>query len=177
MKRPSAQLLKFLAVGGACWILTAAINYLLKLTVLAHKPVIALTIANVVATFVSYALNRSWTFRTRGGRRRHHELLLYLLINGIGIGLNALPLFLARNVFHLRVPNVSITVQEFSDFAWGMVVGTLLATAFRMWSYRRWVFPHENAHPTAADADAAAAVPDPPDRSRLATLGSRDPLG
>lgn len=137
--------MKFLMVGGSCWVLTAIINYFLKLTVLQHKPVVALAIATLITSFVSYALNRDWTFRTRGGRRRHHELMLYIVINGIGIVLNSAPLFIARNVFHLRVPNISTAMQEISDFTWGMIVGTLIATVFRMWSYRKWVFPEEGA--------------------------------
>ena len=42
-------------------------------TVLETKPLTAKIIAVLVATIVSYVLNREWSFRTRGGRERHHE--------------------------------------------------------------------------------------------------------
>ncbi len=137
------ELVKFLLVGGFCWFLTAIINFALKQTIFQAKPVIALTIATVLTTLISYAINRDWTFKTRGGRQRHHEMFLYVVINAIGIGLNSGPLFLARNVFALRSPHLGATMEEISDFFWGMIIGTLVAMVFRMWAYRRWVFPHE----------------------------------
>lgn len=141
------EAVKFLAVGGFCWVLTAVINYALKVTVFETRPVTALTVATVIAAFVSYALNREWTFRTRGGRRAHHELALYIVINGIGIALNSAPLYLARYAFGLQTPHISGTAQEISDFLCGMIVGTLLAMVFRLWAYRRWVFPQVDARP------------------------------
>src|SRR5256885_15016192 len=85
------ELLKFGVVGGICFVVTVAVNYALKLTILAAKPVTALVFAVVIATIVSYILNREWAFRTRGGRERHHEAALFFLISGIGVGLNSLP--------------------------------------------------------------------------------------
>ena len=150
------EAVKFLAVGGFCWVLTAAINYALKVTVFPSKPVTALTTATIIAAFVSYALNREWTFRTRGGRRAHHELVLYIVINGIGIALNSAPLYLARYAFQLQTPHISRTTQEISDFVWGMIIGTLLAMVFRLWAYRKWVFPQADARPPVRRTRAAA---------------------
>ncbi|MEV0718684.1 GtrA family protein [Asanoa sp. NPDC050611] len=152
------EAVKFLAVGGFCWVLTAAINYALKVTVFPSKPVTALTTATVIAAFVSYALNREWTFRTRGGRRAHHELALYIVINGIGIALNSAPLYLARYAFQLQTPHISRTAQEISDFAWGMIIGTLLAMVFRLWAYRKWVFPQADARPPTSPRRTGAAA-------------------
>ncbi|MDG4825623.1 GtrA family protein [Asanoa sp. WMMD1127] len=152
------EAVKFIAVGGFCWALTAVINYALKVTVFASKPVTALTVATVIAAFVSYALNREWTFRTRGGRRAHHELGLYILINAVGIALNSAPLYLARYAFQLQTPHISRTAQEVSDFAWGMIIGTLLAMVFRLWAYRKWVFPQTDARPAARRGRKVARV-------------------
>ncbi|UWZ40300.1 GtrA family protein [Dactylosporangium roseum] len=145
--RKHRELVKFAIVGGFCYAVTLVVNYGLRLTVLERKPVTALIIANVVASVVSYFLNREWSFRTRGGRRRHHEMLLYLLINGAGVAVNAAPLFVARYVFGLQHPAVSGLAEEVSDFAFGMVLGTALAMLFRLWAYRTWVFPHDDVRP------------------------------
>ncbi|MET7392152.1 GtrA family protein [Dactylosporangium sp. NPDC005572] len=145
--RRHRETVKFGIVGGFCYAVTLLVNYALRLTVLDEKPVTALTIANVVASVVSYFLNREWSFRTRGGRRRHHELMLYLAINTAGIVVNSAPLWLARYVFGLQHPAVSNLVEELSDFAFGMVLGTLLAMLFRLWAYRAWVFPHDDVRP------------------------------
>jgi putative flippase GtrA len=157
------EAVKFLAVGGFCWVLTAVINYALKVTVFETRPVTALTVATVIAAFVSYALNREWTFRTRGGRRTHHELALYIVINGIGIALNSAPLYLARYAFGLQTPHISGTAQEISDFLWGMIFGTLLAMVFRLWAYRKWVFPQVGARPSTSSRRARSAA-----RTRIA---------
>jgi putative flippase GtrA len=124
--------------------------------VLSARPVTALTIATIAATLLSYALNRRWAFRARGGRRRHHEAILFFLINAAAIGVNDVPLWVARYLLDLRVPEVSRLVQEVSDFASGMVAGTLLAMAFRLWAYRTWVFPHQRVRLVPGEARSPA---------------------
>ncbi|WIM93613.1 GtrA family protein [Actinoplanes oblitus] len=149
---------KFLVVGGICFVATTALNYLLKLTVLHDKPVTALAFATVVATILSYVLNREWSFRTRGGREQHHEAALFFAVSAIGIGLNVLPLAVSRYLLDLRVPDVSRPVQEIADFVSGIILGTLIAMVFRLWAFKRFVFPQ-------AEARAHRSVPGP--RSRL----------
>ncbi len=154
------ELVKFLLVGGTCFFITLAVNYGLKLTILTSKPVTALTIATIVATIISYILNREWSFRTRGGRQRRYEAALFFLFSGIGILVNDLPLLVARYVLDLRVPHVSLVVQETSDFVSGIVIGTLLAMGFRLWAFRKWVFPQENVRALHGDSvELAAALP------------------
>ncbi|HEX4702481.1 MAG TPA: GtrA family protein [Pseudonocardiaceae bacterium] len=141
------ELLKFAFVGGFCFLITLTVNYGLKLTVLNEKPVTAQAIAVIIATIVSYILNREWAFRTRGGRERHHEAALFFLISGMGVVLNTLPLWISRYALHLQVPTVSRFAQEFADFTSGMIIGTLIAMVFRWWAFKKWVFPSENVRP------------------------------
>jgi putative flippase GtrA len=151
------ETLKFLVVGGTCFVVTVAINYALKLTILASKPVTALTLATMAATVLSYVLNREWAFRTRGGRERRHEAALFFAVNAVAVGVNDIPLLIARYLFDLRAPDVSRLVQEISDFGFGIVAGTLLAMAFRLWAYRKWVFPHRKVHLVRSDEGSRAA--------------------
>jgi putative flippase GtrA len=141
------ELVKFALVGGIAFLVDTAVFLLLKTTVLAPKPVTAKIIAVLVATIVGYVLNREWSFRTRGGRERHHEAALYFTISGIGMAINAAPLWISRYVFDLQVPQVSRFTMEFADFTSAQIVGTLLAMAFRWWAFRRYVFPDANARP------------------------------
>lgn len=141
------ELLKFAIVGGTTFVIDNGIWYLLKLTVLEEKPVTAKVIAIIVATIVSYILNREWSFRTRGGRERHHEAALFFLISGIGVALNSVPLYVSRYWLNLEEPHVSLLVQEVADFASGSIIGMLLAMFFRFWAFRRWVFPDELGKP------------------------------
>ena len=138
------ELLKFAVVGGTTFVIDNGIWYVLKLSVLEDKPVTAKIIAIIVATIVSYVLNREWSFRTRGGRERHHEAGLFFLISGIGVALNSAPLYISRYWLNLEEPHVSRLVQEIADFVSGQILGVLLGMAFRWWAFRRFVFPDEN---------------------------------
>ncbi len=137
------ELLKFAIVGGTTFLVDNGVWYLLKLTVLEQKPTTAKAIAIIVATIVSYILNREWSFRTRGGRERHHEAALFFVISGMAVVVNLIPLYTSRYIFDLEVPHVTRFVQEFADFTSGSIVGMLLAMFFRFWGFKKWVFPDE----------------------------------
>ena len=138
------ELVKFALVGGTTWVIDTAAFWLLKTTVLAEKPLTAKIMAVLVATIVSYVLNREWSFRTRGGRERHHEAALFFLVSGIGVGVYSAPLAISRYVFNLAVPEVSLLTQEIADFLSGQVIGVLAGMAFRWWAFRRFVFPDQD---------------------------------
>jgi putative flippase GtrA len=141
------ELLKFAVVGGICFVIDTAIFFGLKTLVLTDHPVTAKIVATLVATIVSYVLNREWSFKTRGGRARRHEAALFFLVNGIGIALNSLPLWVSRYLLHLQEPHVSRIAEELSDFLSAQVIGTLIAMVFRWWGYKKWVFPEADFRP------------------------------
>ena len=134
-------------VGGTAFIVDTTIFLRLKTTVLESKPVTAKVISTLVATIVSYVLNREWSFRTRGGRVRHHEAALFFLVSGVGVAVTSAPLWLSRYGLHLEVPHVSRLTQEVADLVSAQIVGTLLAMVFRWWAFRRFVFPHRRLRP------------------------------
>ncbi|WP_328606465.1 GtrA family protein [Amycolatopsis sp. NBC_00345] len=137
------EMLKFALVGATTFIVDNGVWYLLKLSVLESKPTTAKAIAIIVATIVSYVLNREWSFRTRGGRERTHEATLFFVISGIAVVVNLIPLYLSRYALHLEVPHVTRLVQEVADFASGSIIGMLLAMVFRFWGFKKWVFPDD----------------------------------
>jgi len=137
------ELIKFAIVGTTTFVIDSALFYTLKLTVLEPKPVTAKIISGIVAVIASYILNREWSFRDRGGRERHHEALLFFMVSGVGVLLSMAPLWVSSYVFELRVPHVSLTVENIADFVSAYVLGNLLQMAFRFWAFRRWVFPDE----------------------------------
>jgi len=139
------ELIKFAIVGGTTFIIDSAIFYTLKLTILEPKPVTAKVISGIVAVIASYVLNREWSFRHRGGRERHHEALLFFAFSGVGVLLSMAPLWFSHYVLQLRVPAVSLTVENITDFISAYLIGNLLQMAFRFWAFRRWVFPDEFA--------------------------------
>jgi putative flippase GtrA len=152
------ELLKFGIVGGTTFVIDNSIWYLLKLTVLQSKPVTAKAIAIIVATIVSYILNREWSFRTRGGRETHHEAALFFLISGIAVVINLIPPYVSRYILDLEVPHVTRFWQEVADFLSGSIIGMLMAMFFRFWGFKRWVFPNELGHRRRGSVEPDPAV-------------------
>jgi putative flippase GtrA len=137
------ELIKFAIVGATTFVIDSAIFFTLKLTILEPKPVTAKIIAGIVAVIASYILNREWSFRDRGGRERHHEALLFFGVSGVGVVLSMAPLYFSSYVLGLRVPEVSLTIENIADFVSAYIIGNLLQMGFRFWAFRRWVFPDE----------------------------------
>src|SRR4029078_9521396 len=102
-----------------------AVSLAPKGTVRAPKPITAKIIAVLVATIVSYVLNREWSFRTRGGRGRHHEAALFFIISGVRVAVSTAPLAISRYVFHLSEPTVSLLTEQVADFVSGQILGVL----------------------------------------------------
>lgn len=152
------EMLKFAIVGGTTFVVDNGIWYILKLGVLESKPTTAKAISIIVATIVSYILNREWSFRTRGGRERSHEAALFFVISGIAVLVNLIPLYASRYLFHFEVPEVTRLVQEIADFLSGSIIGMLLAMVFRYWAFKKWVFPDDLGKRRGDDSDTGADV-------------------
>jgi len=101
---------------------------------LSHKPITAKVVSVCVATAVAYAGNRHWTWRGRGRRGVRREIVLFGLLNVVGM----LIAVLCLAVSHYLLGFTSALADNIS----ANVVGLVLGTVFRFWSYRRWVFPH-----------------------------------
>ncbi|GAA2069014.1 GtrA family protein [Williamsia deligens] len=142
------ELIKFALVGGTTMVFDMAIFYGLSLTVLEAKPVVAKVISGTLATILSYFLNREWAFKNRGGRETHHEALLFFVISGIGVVLQAAPLWFANNVLDMRthLPFAQLVVV---DFVLGYIIGNILQMAFRFWALRKFAFPETRGHEDA----------------------------
>lgn len=134
---------KFAAVGALTWFINTGVVYATKLTVLGEKPLTARLLGVLIATIASYVLNREWSFRTRGGRQRHHEAALFFAVSALGIGVTLLPQAISLYLFDIRVPHVGPVTQAVANFLTGQILGVLLAMVFRFWAFRRYVFPDD----------------------------------
>ncbi|MER5214063.1 GtrA family protein [Streptomyces sp. NPDC002838] len=94
-------------------------------------PVQASVIATSAATLFSWVGNRYWTYRHQRREKVTQELTLFLFANIVGVAITAGTVFLARHVIGLE--------SALSDNA-ARVFGWVLATLFRFFAYRRYVF-------------------------------------
>ncbi|AGS69994.1 integral membrane protein [Streptomyces collinus Tu 365] len=136
---------KFGAVGGAGVLVNLGVFNLVRHV--SDLPVVrASIIATVVAIVFNYVGFRYWTYRDRDKGGRTRELTLFLVFSAIGLVIENGVLYLATYGFGWDSPLQS-NVFKF--------VGIGVATLFRFWSYRSWVF---RAMPAQGAAAGAAPV-------------------
>jgi len=98
------------------------------------RPLTAKVLSVTASTTVAYLGNRLWTFRHQRSSTAavHRELALYVLFSAIALGIAVAALAISHYALGLTSP--------LADNIAANVIGLGLATAFRFWSYRRWVF-------------------------------------
>ncbi|MER5181708.1 GtrA family protein [Streptomyces sp. NPDC002896] len=134
---------KFGAVGGAGILVNLGVfNLVRNLTGL--QVVRASVIATVVAIVFNYIGFRYFTYRDRDKSGRTKELTLFILFSAVGLVIENGVLYIATYAFGWDSPLQS----NFFKF-----LGIGIATLFRFWSYRSWVFralPADNPAPAPA---------------------------
>ena len=150
------ELLKFGMVGLVAFVVDVGLfNLLLHQT---DKPLTSKTISTVVATTVAYIGNRLWTFRRRSRSGVGREYSLFFLLNGVGLAISLGCLAISHYLLGFT--------SRLADNISANVVGLALGTAFRFWSYRRFVFravlPEDIEPGPAEHAGSLSGDPLPP---------------
>jgi putative flippase GtrA len=104
------------------------------------SPVVATTIATIVATIFAYIGNRNWAFKHRRGQRLGREGLLFLIFNGIGLLIQVGAVAFVQHVLGYH-RGIAVYI--------GLVIGVAVGTVFRLYCYHRWVFNVASAEPPA----------------------------
>ena len=133
---------KFGVVGAIAFLVTTVGTNLLHFQV-GLGPNTANVIATIVATFVSYAGNRYWTFRHREGSTMAREYMVFFVLNGIGL---AIQLACISFTYYL------LGLTDKLSYNIALIIGIGLGTLFRFWSYRKWVW---GAPPVAGEPAVA----------------------
>jgi putative flippase GtrA len=144
----SAQVLTFLAVGGAGYVVDVVVFNLLRspATLGAWDPSVARVFALGAAMVVTYLGNSLFTWRGESEGDRRREVALFVLFNLIGLGISVLALTISHDLLGLT--------SRLDDNISANGVGLALGTAFRYWSYQSFVFTRGSASRRGRTADA-----------------------
>lgn len=144
---------KFGIVGAVAYGADTAIYVLARIYV---EPLTAKTIATVIAATLAFVGNRFWTWRHRERSGLAREYTLYFCLNGVALGI-ALGI-VAINYYGLGALWPGIFRTAVADLIAAQIIGVAVGSAFRFWSYRRFVFRHPSSQYAAGEL--APAVPD-----------------
>lgn len=157
---------KFGIVGGINTVINYVVFNALALTIFRDGQLKATVIATIVATITSYLMNRHWTYRDRPKSALRREYTLFFLFNATGLAIELGVLAVAKYGlgFHgLIALNIAKTI------------GVLLATLFRFWSYRTFVFrPVPAAASSEQPAGSSSAQPTGASAPANTTTGDAD---
>ncbi|QNE76944.1 GtrA family protein [Streptomyces finlayi] len=139
------EVAKFGAVGAVGVLVNIAVSNLIWRTT--EIPVVrAGLMATCVAILFNYVGFRYWTYRDRDKRRRTRELMLFLAFSAVGAVIEVGVLYAATYWFGWDTPLQNNIFK---------IVGIGIATLFRFWSYRTWVFRALPAKEDVAEAVVA----------------------
>jgi putative flippase GtrA len=94
-------------------------------------PLTAVVIAYIIATVVTFVGNRHWAFKHRKGKGLGQEGLLFILLNVVGI-------FIQVGV--VAFVHYGLGMTDTLSYNLATIVGIGIATLFRLYTYRKYVF-------------------------------------
>ena len=106
--------------------------------------------ANVIATLIAIGTNyigyRYWVYRDADAKTRTHEIMLFLVFSGIGLVIQNAVLYALTYGLDLHQKSLALLFT---------MIGIGVATLFRFWAYRTFVFTRSA---DSADGGAVAAA-------------------
>jgi putative flippase GtrA len=152
-RHPAAEFAKFAVVGIAGLFVTNGVYDVLYLH-LGMGPVLSATIATVVAAVGTYLGNRYWSFRNRQRTNVAREVSIFAVLNGVGLLIQDATV--AFNYYLLGLGHNKLAVFL------ALNLGIALATLFRFWSYRLFVWGASPAESPATPAESPATPAESP---------------
>jgi putative flippase GtrA len=142
-RESARELMTFGTIGALNTLVDIALMNLL----LFIGPIKAKAISTAVTTTLSYLMNRRWTFTSRQPTGAHRGYTLFFGLNLVGMLIQLIPLSFTKFVLHYSERAGSSDRLAFNI---ANLVGIGMATGFRYWSYRAFVF---KTPPVPSDPD------------------------
>ncbi|MFC0549663.1 GtrA family protein [Planotetraspora thailandica] len=139
------ELLKFGIVGALAFVVDFGGTNFFRFGI-GLGPLTSKVLGTVIAATFAYLGNRFWTYRHRQQNGLAREYVLFFVLNGVGL----LPPLIV-------IGFVSYTLALHDPVAYNIaqIIGLVLGTLFRFWSYKKWVFL---AAPEEPPVEGAAGV-------------------
>jgi putative flippase GtrA len=149
LRRLAPEATAFAIIGAGNTLLYLAITYV-ALPIGAVK---ASVIATVITTTLAYVANRYWTYRNHTRTALRREYTLFFGFNLVGMGIQSGLVAVGKYGFGLNEDRDKIAFMGVT------LIGIVIATVFRFWAYRTFVFlkpPVDGHEAVIADLDATA---------------------
>jgi putative flippase GtrA len=138
--RAKREVAKF-GVVGAFGFIVNFIVFLCCRQLFALEPGRSSVVSTSVAILFNYVGNRFWTYSHRESAARGREFVLYLVLSGVGMIVELAPVMVVNYVLHIN--------STWTDIVAKFGFGLPLATLFRLFAYRTWVFADTGPRPAA----------------------------
>ena len=112
-------------------------------------PITSLTIAYILATVVTFVGNRHWAFKHRKGKGLRHETMLFVGLNVVGY---------AIQTGIVDIAYYELGYKDGLSYNIATVLGIGLATLFRLFAYRKFVFSDHRDGGDGGTAEELAPV-------------------
>lgn len=143
------ELGKFGAVGGFSFVVDIVL-FNVAIGAFGMERLLAKTLSTVVAATIAFVGNRFWTWRHRERSGLAREYSLYFFFNAVGLGIGLACLAVSHYGLGRIWPGAFKSLL--ADNISANLVGTVLGTMFRFWSYRRFVFVSPSARAASLPA-------------------------
>jgi putative flippase GtrA len=140
------EVAKFGVIGVVTYFIDAGLSNFLHFGAPHLGPLTSKAISTLVAATISYFANRHWTWRDRARLGLGREYGIFFVLSVIGLAIT-----------EACVAFTEYVLDQHSVLAYNLSAnffGVILATFFRFWSFKRWVFldPAKVAETRAAEA-------------------------
>lgn len=129
------EALKFAIVGGVNTVVNFVVLNALVLTIFPTGQLKANVVATIVAMIASYLMNRHWTYKGRSSQAMGREFMLFVLFNIAG---------LAIELAIMGATKYALGLHGLLALNAAKLLGLVLGTIFRFYTYRTFVFAPAN---------------------------------
>jgi putative flippase GtrA len=143
LRRLANEVAKF-GVVGISGVVVQMVTLAVLLDFMPNQPVRANVIATLIAIATNYVGYRYWVYRDADKKTRSREISLFLVFSAIGLVIQTAVLYALTYGLDLHSKPAKMAAS---------IVGIGVATLFRFWAYRTWVF---KAAPQVEEAVEAA---------------------